>query len=513
VIQQAAPQVMEIGFFGQQTPVLVQAMSGVDVSPPGHPIRVQWQPAAGASRAELDGGSLAIGPVTATTSLGALSIASVADGQQVEVSVSGGKRLRALTLSNLRVSGGAELSSEQLLSSQNPRLRLAVSTQVGGKWTPLCVLPALGARGVLPAQLTGGSYSSRVLTLPDPAAPKVRLALVQGDVPESFIFQQTRLDAAQGTAALPSADLELTAPDGAVVWAFPGELPSSQTVDLRVPAALALEAALGAGAAPDVTFRLRGRASTRATVAVSGLHGALVRAFPGVLGHGVEGGATPLAVTGPTLATETPAEAHADVAVSYAGVRLHDSIRDEPPAGSGGVRGPVLGDAPVVRSLPPAALLDHGPARVAPVGRAPEGCALSAELVDLGAGPPGTPLGPPGTLELEASNALRAPWIELPATGPVDRPAGVALRATAGRFLWAAGGSGIPLLRLAVHDPDPGGRPVRLGSGTLLEVNEPDLARTLSLPVGALRGPTRPLISSDLFCTVDLADLTLRYAR
>ncbi len=509
--QQAVPHVAEAGFLVAQEMVLVHAASGVDVSPPGHALQVQWAPAAGASRAELDGGSLAVGPVTATTSLGALSIASA--GSQVEVTVPGGKRLRALTLLNLRVDGGSELASSHALGSHDPPLRLAVSTLVGGKWTPLCVLPALGARGVLPAQLTGGSYGGRVLTLPDPASPKVRLALVQGDVPESFVFHKTRLDGAQGTAALPSADLELVGPDGAAAWAFPGEMPASQTVDLRVPVGLALEAALAAGSGPDVTFRLRGRPSTRATAVVSGLRGALVRTFPGVLGHSLDGGAIPLALDGPGLAAETPATAQADLSVSYAGMRLHEAVRDAPPAGAGAVSGLVVGDLPVVRALPPAALVDHGPARVAPVGRAPAGCSLSAELVDLGAGPPGTPLGPPGTLELEASDALCTPWIDLPATGPVDRPAGVALRATAGRFLWAAAASGAPLLRMAVHDPDPGGRPVRLGMETLVAVGEREVALTLPLPAAALRGPARPLLSSDLFCTVDLADLTLRYAR
>jgi len=201
------------------------------------------------------------------------------------------------------------------------------------------------------------------------------------------------------------------------------------------------------------------------------------------------------------------------VVIRYAGRRLHDAVRDGvPPAGA--TAGPVVTDAPVVRVLPSAALRDLPAASAAPIGRSPEGCELSVELVDLGAGSPGTPVAPPGVITVPASETLTTHPVELPDTGPLDRPLGIALRATSGRFLWAVGADGTPLLRLTVHDPDPGGRPLRIGSATLHAVDAPTLTLPrLALPPAALRGPAAPLLASDLFLTVELADLALRYAR
>ena len=498
--------------------VLASIYDAVDVSPPGSPIRVSWAPAAGATVADVTTGEISIGDATVTAPMGALAVTDAGDA--VDVTIPGGRRVRALTLSGLKVSGGGELRSSADLralydAEAGGSLRLAVFTIVGGKWTPLCVVPELGARGVLPAQLTGASFQDGALTLPDPATAKLRLQLVRGEAPESLAGQSTELAGAQGIAAIASAGLKLTGPDGAVVWAFGGELPAAaQVVDLRTPVTLALEAALKAGAAPDVTFLLAGAAGMQAVVQLTGPHGALVRTFGGTLKTELAGDPVALATGATALTAEAPAGATADVAIRYHGIRLHDAIRDPLPTAPGGVAGPVVAGAPVVRALPPTALRDHAVALVGPVGRAPEGCSLSVELVDLSAGPPRRPLGPPGTLELAAGDALGAAWVTMPELSGAEVPAGVSVRTTAGRFLWAAGADGTPLLRLAVHDPDPGGRHVRIGTATIAA---PTAAETTlpatALPAAALQGPAAPLLSSDLFCTVELADLTLRYPR
>jgi hypothetical protein len=493
----------------EKTTTIAVLPSPVSVAPPGHELRVSWAPAGGAQSADVTAGTLTVHPTTAVAALGTLSATSVDGGKAYQVTIPGGRRLRALTLTGLRVPGGAELRSESSLGD----LRLVASIEIDGRWTPLCSVPPASGRGLLPQQLTGATYSNRIFKLPDPLAPRVRLALVKQSVPEEFEPQVMELGSVHGTAAVPTAELRLVGPDGAVAWEHPPELAAAQTADLRAPAALALDARLAAGEPPDVTFRLRGAPQMTAGVVVGAVRGALVRTWPGVLAAELAGAPAALELGAPALAAETPAGAVADVAIRYAGRRLHDAVRDAVPA-AGTAAGPVVATDPVVRELPPAALRELPAANAAPIGRSPEGCELSVELVDLGAGPPGTPVAPPGVLAVPASEALAAHPVELPDAGPIDRPLGVALRATSGRFLWAAGADGAPLLRLAVHDPDPGGRPLRIGAATLRAVDAPELTLLrFALPAAALRGPAAPLLSSDLFLSVDLADLTVRYAR
>ena len=393
---------------------------------------------------------------TATTPAPKGAFAVSQQGNWVEVAVPGGVRVGSLALSGLCVAGETELRSSGDLSEAG--LRLVVSTKVGGARTPLCAVPDFADRGVLPAQLKGASFANGVLTLPDPAAPALQLVLAGGDTPEGLTLKPTRLGGALGTAAIRSGDLKLTDPAGVVVWEFPGELPAAeQSIDLGTPLRLALEAALAAGHVPDVTFLLLGAAGMRAVVSSPAAHGALLRRQPGTVKVELQGDPVALELEGPALAAETPSTAQADVAIRYRGIRLHEAVRDPLPPRAGGVGGEVVGEAPVVRALPPAALRDHPVAMVAPVGRTPEGCALSVELVDLTSGPPGVPLGPPGTIELSAGASLSAPWVEMPPAPPSGTPPGVRVRATAGRFLWAAGPDGVPLVRLAVSDPTPGG--------------------------------------------------------
>jgi len=505
-----SPTVVQFGTAQTTIPVILQVLEGESVAPPGYAIRVNWTPVAGADGTEIDTGSVSVGPATATVALGALTVTQAGDNA-VDVVIPGAPRVRSLTLTGLKLADGSELRSAGDFAGN---LRLSVSHQIGTTWTPLCVVPALGGRGVLPAPLTGASYSAGVLTLPDPPAARLRLSLVKGDKAEELNAQPTRVASAHGLAAVRAHALELVMPDGSVPWSAGAELTAAQTVDPRTPLRLALEAALAAGGPPDVTMRLKGPAGVRARMTVTAAHGALLRRFPGTLSFELAAAEEPLAPAAAPLAAEAPASAVADVVVRYAGVRLHDAVRDAVPGAGGGVAGPVVGEQPVVRALPPLAFADRPLARAAPIGRAPEGCQLSVTAVDLGAGAPGTPLGPPGTIELAPSEAIAAHWAEMPPQDPPAGAPGLSLRATAGRFLWAAGADGTPLARLAVHDPDPGGRPVRLDGATLATVEQAELSLPAhGLPAAALRGPAPPRLGSDLFCTVELADLTLRYAR
>jgi hypothetical protein len=89
---------------------------------------------------------------------------------------------------------------------------------------------------------------------------------------------------------------------------------------------------------------------------------------------------------------------------------------------------------------------------------------------------------------------------------------GLSVRANKGRFFWVCAAD--PLIRLAVRDPDPGGRPLVLNGKPLLKVTQAD---EMHLPGQSFAGAAfqnhPPLLESSLFLTVELSDLVLRYQR
>jgi hypothetical protein len=114
-------------------------------------------------------------------------------------------------------------------------------------------------------------------------------------------------------------------------------------------------------------------------------------------------------------------------------------------------------------------------------------------------------------IQLEPSERVATHWFELSQMDPPARPTAVAVRATRGRFFWAANAA--PLVRVAVWDPGPEPTPLLFGSTVVATIDAAGVhqpARTL--PAAAFAGG-QPLVSSDLFLTVDVSDLTLRYAR
>lgn len=489
-------------------------MPTVPLTAQGHPFRVQWTDVAKATAAEVSSASVQIAPVLVSEPMNELSFSAA--GSEWEFTVAQGRRIRSLTLKGLKwvKSSSEEPALRSRADLESRGLRLVVSIRdPAGNWTPVHAVPEIPKRKMLPASLTGATFSNEVLTLPDLPASKVRLAVVTGGRPDEFDVQTTKLDHVTGVAAVPPKGLELVDPAGTPVWAFPGELPPgapAATVDLRFALEDALGKRLADDLAPDVTFRLRGAAG-QANVSFAAAHGTLARSWPTVLRTELTGDPEPLGLGEPPLASETPASAVADVTVRYLGVRLLDRVADPEPSPPPAIEGRVVGDAPVVRALPPASLLGFAVARVGVVGRSPDGCELSVQLVAMDTGAVGAPLGPPGVVPLDASAEVVTVWAPLPESGEIERSVGVSVRAGKGRFLWAAAPE--PLVRIAVYDAAPGGRPLRLAGTPILAVedNETHLPAH-SLPAGAFRSAA-PVLSSELFLSVDLSDLTLRYAR
>ena len=484
----------------------------VGVGPPGHTVRVSWAGADGATKAEVESASATIGPVLSVTNE---QIAVTAVGAEHEIAIARGKRVLALHLDGFkrvqRIGEGAEsveipLTSGSQLGSGN---RLVVSTpDTKGEFAAAFAIPAIGARGKLPSMFTGASFGGGVLNLPEVDARRLRLSLTEKDSPEDWSSVEMRL-ASILTASLGTmpTNLELTGPDGTVLWAFPGEMPldtPDHSVDLRIPLQAALNKALAEERPLDFPLILTGTAGSQARFRFTGTHGALVRSFPGITTIQLAGDPVARPLAGPRLADETPASVIGDLTVKYAGIRLLENVSDPIPA-AGEAAGLVVTDQPISRVLP---AVELPLARVGVIGRAPIECELSVQLIDL---PTRAPIGKPGVVKLAPSAAIQTVWVGLPEPAADSSLRGISVRANTGRFLWASGTQ--PLLRLAIRDADPRGRPLRLGGHEIVRITEPKMHLPgRSFPAAAFRSRA-PVMESDLFLTADISDLELRYRR
>jgi hypothetical protein len=496
----------------------------VDVSPPGYALPIDWTPVAGATGAEVASASVRVGPALLQQTQ---QLPVAANGADREVAIPAGQQLLSLTLSGLkwRHPGDDNSTVEDAIASggdlSGRGLRLIVSIPAATGWTPLLAVPGLGGRGMLPPALQSASFQQGVLSLPGLSAARIRLNIVTGDTPEEFTPQDVALDATvSAQVGIPTTGLKVTGPEGAVLWQFPGGMPSNApAVDVDLTAALerTLKQAVKAGQPPAATFTVVGASPCSASVNVAGARGALLRDFPGALRASLQGDPFPLPLGGP-LAAEQPASAMAALVIKYEGIRILEPVSDSVPP-SGGTGGTIVTDQPVTRALPPQALTGFPVARIGLIGRCPVGapgqpgepCELSVQLVDMSSGAPGQAIGRPGVVRAAPSAALGTVWVELPAMEAAKAPVGIAARATKGRFFWA--GSPSPLVRVAVRDPDPGSRPLRLGGSLVLNVGQTQTKQlAFALPTGVFRNAA-PAWDSPLFLTVDLSDLTLRYAR
>jgi hypothetical protein len=147
--------------------------------------------------------------------------------------------------------------------------------------------------------------------------------------------------------------------------------------------------------------------------------------------------------------------------------------------------------------------------RIGLVGRAPVECELHVHLVEAASG---KAIGPPGALTIAPSPAITTHWVDLPEHAPIELPVNLSVLAVKGRFLW--GSVSHPLTRVVIYDPDYPTRDVTFGGATLsVPTGEMETHQAaFAFPKPAFVNQT-PALRSNLFLTVDIADLTLRYAR
>jgi hypothetical protein len=482
----------------------------VTIPPEGHPIPFGWTAVAGATGAEVSAAGLRIGPSTTQRSLGDLKTAE--DGGRYVVTT-GGKRIHSLKLNGLKyLPEGAE--EEVALSSTAGipggfHLVVEIPNPDGGWLPPLHAVPPASRQGMIPETLTGASFEDGVLRLPDLVASRIRLTFAKGAAANEFERQDFTLGTVEGTETVVPKDLRVVGPDGAVAWAFPGDFPPTAPVaevDLRLPLQTALTGAVKAGQPPEATFRIEG--SGTISLIVRSAHGALVRDTPGVVRTVLAGDEITLG-DGTTLPGEAPSSATADLTVRYDGIRLLETVSDPAPAPGGPSAGLVVTAAGAVRELPPQALEGRIVRRLGLFGRAAVEAEIEVGLVDAVSG---AALTPSGALSVAPSGAFATHWVELPPHDPIARPANLSVRAGTGRFLWVA--EGHPLAKVAIDDPSWPGREVSLGGIPLAvppgvpESHQPGAA----LPTAAFVAAS-PSLQSDLFLTIDVGDLVLRYAR
>jgi hypothetical protein len=486
--------------------------SPTDIGAPGHTIEVSWGPAAGATKAEVTSASLSLDPATVEETQQHAGVTR--DGNGWIIDAPSGKRVSALSLNGFK-SAGTEITSISTLPA-GTRVIVAFPRSTGGGFdAPRFAAPAVGRQKAMPPTLTGASYTNRLLRIePSVEARRVRIAVVTGSNPLDFAEQATELATVHVTTETAAKNVKVLSPDHVPIWQTPEFAPETPTaeIDLRAALETALNSRLNAKQLPSATFTVIADAPAKALINGPAPRGFLVRTQDGVLRVTSEGDPAPLGMSEP-LAGETPSTVTGDLVLRYDRMRILETISDALPRGARAISGWVAGDQAIIRELPAEVFKHFNPARIGVYGRAPEDCEISIELVRVNGDVVADILGPPAVTSIPPDSLFRTRWADVPSKTEAGRANGVRVRANRGRFFWAASDADKPLIRVAVHDPDPGGRPVFLGSTQLAELRQASLeARAFRFPVEEFRAAV-PELTSDLFLTADFTDLTLRYAR
>lgn len=481
----------------------------VDVAAPGHIIEISWTPAAGTASAEVTQATLTLGPDVAeevTASAG-----FHADGNGWVVDIPANRRVRALGLSGFKGPEGSVLTGD--LGGR--RIVVAFPRAAGGFDSPRFAVPTVGRQNAIPSSLLGASFANASLTLdPSVAARKVRIALVDGASPAEFNEVATELAAVRMVAHVAAQDLKVLGPDRAVLWTTPTFDPDAADADIDLGRALsaAFTAALAAAKPPAASVTVTATAPARTRLDAGRVRGVLVRSLSGVTKIALAGEPAAIPLTLP-IAAEAPSRVSADLRLRYAGIRLVPNLSDAAPA-AGAPAGTIVrpggtDTSGCLRPLPPQALQGDSVARLGLRGRATEPTELTVELIDAATR---SPLAPAAVLTLQPG-PIAYLWAAFATPVPIDRAAAVRVRANTGRFLWANGPAGAPSLLVAIADPDPGGRAIHIGGAALAAMSTPVLEiKAATIPTQPFAS-TGPLLRSELFVTVEFADLRLEYAR
>jgi hypothetical protein len=476
-----------------------------------------WKSASGAGAVEVTGGSLTVGaPAQAHRTIGSLSISR--SGKHSIINFGQSVRLVALTLDGFTYRPQDATEDQDFSPSSSARLVIAVPNPQT-EWMPMYAIPDV-SRASTPKLYAGATMSGKTVHFPADVqtVSKVRISVIDNFAEEDEdVLSSTIAGATAQVKNLPE-DLTVTnAADGATIFAQDGlylDNAPNVTLDMVSHAQGTLDKQLRAGEPLSFGWHVETKTGTAFHYAFQPVQGALLRTFTGVTRTelGGESQAIPLDLAAGQLDGETPAAVSADLTVTYAGLRVLPLVNDAVPTAAGDVRGQIVGEEPVARTVLDGEIATYPIARIGLIGRAPEACELSVWLAtQVVNGQAGAPLTDPGVVQLGPGSAMRVIWVELPQAITHAGPLSVQVRANSGRLLWVAGSQ--PALKIAVLDPEPNGRPVSLQDRLLLNMatSRIHLPRTNLAP--ELFAGTPPRLASELFVTVEFTDLTLRYKR
>ena len=468
-----------------------------DISLPGLAIPVRWAPVEGAGDVEVSDATLKFDAALAEETFPDVPVSE--EGPHKIVAVPQGRGVKAIGL--------------DVTLLQGQRLTLSLPGLRGGWEAPLFASEGVSNGAMAPQSPEGAPLANGLFTLPRPvSASKLRLSVVTGDKITNFEPVPFTLSKVNLNTTTTPRNIRVLGPDSAAVWQAP-ELPAGSpqvVVDLKTSLEIALKRRIDAKEAPEATVTVVGDAPSRALVSTLRVRGSVLRIVEGISSVTLDGMPRPIS-SGAALSAERPSSVVGDLTVRYEGLRILETVSDEVPAAFSAAAGLIVGTAPAVRALPPEALNQVMPTRIGIPGRVPEDSEISIEFVRMVGSTAGAALGPPAVLALAASKRIDMHWAEVPAGLTLDGPVGIRVRANHGRFFWVASGNH-PLVRIAIHDPDPGGRPLTIGPEVLSILKSVEERAKHAFPPEAFVN-TFPRLSSDLFLTVETSDLTLRYAR
>jgi hypothetical protein len=468
-----------------------------DVSAPGLVLPIEWAAVAGATDVEVTQATVTLIAASAEETFPDVPVSS--EGNHRVATVPPGRSVSSIGLDVALLDG--------------ERLTLSLPSLRGGWDSPLFASTGVSNGSMSPASPQGATLANNLFTLPYAVSgSRLRLSKVTGDKVAEFAAVPFEVSKVNLTTATPPRNIRVLGPDQSSLWQAPA-LPDGSpevVVDLRTALEIALRKQVGQQATLKAAITVAADAPGRAVVDMSGVHGALLRVEGGITTLTLDGAPRPLRLSRP-LAAELPSSVVGDLTIRYDGARILDTVSDDVPSLGGPASGLVVGAAAALRVFAPEALANISPARIGLIGRAPEDCEIALEFVRMVGSTAGPALGPPAILALHKTGTLDVHWATVPPGVVLSGAVGLRARANRGRFFWMTLDDR-PLTRVAILDPNPGGRPVTLGNIPVRVDGPRTELPAFAFPRTAFGGAF-PVLDSDLFLTIEVADLMLRYAR
>lgn len=475
----------------------------------------QWNRVSGADRVEVTSGSITLGASNDEKTLSGVSLSK--EGRHYVVNFSEPVHLTSLSLNDFTHIASGATQATSFTATSSSRLVVAIPNEQT-IWLPVYAVPHLSSVST-PKQYAGASFSGNTVSFPNDIQPvnKIRLSVIKNFSKDSEEVLVSTIGSATARIRNLPIDLNLkNDTDSNVLFEHKGlflnDMPNV-VYDLVNPAQAAFDRQLAEDKPISFQYTLKAKTGTAFGYASSTVKGAMVRTFKGVSSAVLKGEAQTLSLdlSNAELDAQQPDSAITDLVVSYEKLRLLERLNDDVPPVPGDVSGQIVANEDVRRVLLDPEIADYPIDRIGLIGRAPEACELSLSLRPQQGETLGEPLTAPGVVQLKSSTEIQVIWISLPQAVTHEGALVLSLHANSGRFFWVTNPE--PAIKVVVQDPDPGGREIRINQRLLTNLD----AERINLPkvsiLADLFADKAPILSSNLFVTIEFSDLTLRYTR